>query len=477
MKKIVLSISLLLAGVSPALALSDAGIPTKVPTTWGTSAPGGNITCPMPIPSQIGITPGRASWTDGFPPVTFLPAGIPPYGQDFNGVLCQLSQWTRWQNAGAAIPYDATFQTAVGGYPRNAVIGSLVNSFFWLSTADNNTSDPETGGANWQDLYLTANGATWAGTASGVGNAQTLTLHGWLFNMTGVPVQFFPVAANTGSATLQINGVGSPITIKKRTINGLVALTGGELNPTQATTADFDGTVFEISPPPILSSNIIQITASGTYTPTSGTVYDEVKCRGGGGAGGGASATGASQGAAGGGGGSGGEAFGIFPIASLLPNVSVTIGAGGVGSSGATGGSGGSTFFGSLLAAGGAAGGGGSGTIGSNTIAIASAGAAGLSTGNTPPIVQYSGQPGLNGFIFNLSGSPTAVGGGGAPGLEGLGGAPPFVVASGGGAGSAAIPGTGAGGGGAVNLPSQASPQPGGAGGSGVCIVQEFLER
>jgi len=94
------SIFALLAAValfpSAAFALSDASSPTKIPTYWGQSAPSGDITCPIPIPSQIPFSAGRASWTDGFPPDTFNPiasGGIPPSGKDFNGALCQISQW------------------------------------------------------------------------------------------------------------------------------------------------------------------------------------------------------------------------------------------------------------------------------------------------------------------------------------------------------------------------------------------------
>jgi hypothetical protein len=155
MKKVIPLVSGLLSiFCGPALALDAASIPTKIPTYWASSAPGANVTCPMPIPSQISIAGGRASWTDGFPPVTFLPAaggGIPPFGQDFNGVLCQISQWVRWFNAGGAIPYDPTFQSAINGYPNGAVVESGVTpGIFWQSSVDNNTSDPDTGGANWR---------------------------------------------------------------------------------------------------------------------------------------------------------------------------------------------------------------------------------------------------------------------------------------------------------------------------------------
>ncbi len=152
-RRIFLAVTFVAASCGTAFALSDSSIPTKIPTYWGASAPGANNTCPIPIPSQIGSAPGRASWSDGFPPLTFSPiasGGIPPSGADFNGALCQISQWIRWSNAGAPIFYDATFSAAIGGYPNGAVISQAANSACrWISTVDNNLSDPDTGGANW----------------------------------------------------------------------------------------------------------------------------------------------------------------------------------------------------------------------------------------------------------------------------------------------------------------------------------------
>ena len=47
----------------------------------------------VPVPSQIGITAGAASYTDGFPPLTMTPVaagGVPPSGLDMNGHLTSL---------------------------------------------------------------------------------------------------------------------------------------------------------------------------------------------------------------------------------------------------------------------------------------------------------------------------------------------------------------------------------------------------
>lgn len=127
-------------------------IPAKFPIPFANGAGAGYVRT-VPTASQIGITPGAASLTDGFPPVCFQPVGaggIPPSGQDFNGLLSLVTAWTRWTSAGAPIYYDPTFATAISGYPKGAVVQSTgtVGSF-WLCTVENNTTNPDTGGAGW----------------------------------------------------------------------------------------------------------------------------------------------------------------------------------------------------------------------------------------------------------------------------------------------------------------------------------------
>ena len=56
-------------------------IPVKVSTVWAANA-SGTYVHQVPIPSQQGVTPGAASFTDGFPPLTFVAGvagGIPPF--------------------------------------------------------------------------------------------------------------------------------------------------------------------------------------------------------------------------------------------------------------------------------------------------------------------------------------------------------------------------------------------------------------
>lgn len=135
-----------------AMALEQSSTPTKFPIWWGYAA-GSNFIRNIPVPSQIGIQNCAASLTDGFPALTFTPVGsggCPPFGADFNGILRQITQWSQWQAAGNPVIYDSAFSSSIGGYPKGAtLVSASVPGCFWVSTVDNNASDPDTGGSNW----------------------------------------------------------------------------------------------------------------------------------------------------------------------------------------------------------------------------------------------------------------------------------------------------------------------------------------
>ncbi|WP_250534937.1 hypothetical protein [Caballeronia sp. AZ10_KS36] len=87
------------------MRLTDSPPPVTVPFAQNGSRNG------IPVPSQVSVTKGAASFTDGFPPLTMtspLKGGIPPLGQDMNGILFVLSQIARWLMAGGSLAYDAT---------------------------------------------------------------------------------------------------------------------------------------------------------------------------------------------------------------------------------------------------------------------------------------------------------------------------------------------------------------------------------
>lgn len=187
-----------------------SSIPVKFPIPWGNSATSGYIR-PIPVASQILITPGAASLTDGFPPLNLTPessGGIPPFGQDENGILNQITAWSRWQNAGGPVQYDSTFSTSIGGYPQGALLTAASGVAYWVSTADNNTTNPDAGGAGWQAV---AYGTTYAGNPNGhvAGIASTVNglTQSFLWDTTNKVLWLCVTTGSTSTAVwVQIGG-------------------------------------------------------------------------------------------------------------------------------------------------------------------------------------------------------------------------------------------------------------------------------
>lgn len=114
----------------------------------------------IPVASQIGITNGAASYTDGFVPLNMTPiasGGVPPYGQDFNGILNALSKAIQWEQAGFFYPFQSSFSTAIGGYPQGTIVLRSDGLGAWLSVADNNTGNPDAAGGATNWLAIRAN--------------------------------------------------------------------------------------------------------------------------------------------------------------------------------------------------------------------------------------------------------------------------------------------------------------------------------
>ena len=131
--------------------MQSSNIPSKIPLPFAYSASGSYINT-IPTASQIGIVNGKASLTDGFPPLTFSPisaGGVPPFGADFNGILNEITSIQQWQEAGGFFPFDATFATTIGGYPKGAILQSSTFNGLWVSTIENNSNNPDTTGTGW----------------------------------------------------------------------------------------------------------------------------------------------------------------------------------------------------------------------------------------------------------------------------------------------------------------------------------------
>lgn len=102
-----------------------------------------------------------ASYNNGFPDVTMLnesAGGIPPKGQDFNQILYELAAAARWADAGGVRQYDATFSTSIGGYPKYTRLIGNDGVTEYISTVDDNTTDPDStsssGWTNYTNLFM-----------------------------------------------------------------------------------------------------------------------------------------------------------------------------------------------------------------------------------------------------------------------------------------------------------------------------------
>ena len=100
------------------------------------------------IPSDpIVAEPQRASFKQGFPSITTIPlvaGGIPPEGQDFNGILRDITQHVVHQNKGGMYKFEADV-VAAGGYPKGAVLSANDGLSLWVSLVDDNVEDFNTG--------------------------------------------------------------------------------------------------------------------------------------------------------------------------------------------------------------------------------------------------------------------------------------------------------------------------------------------
>jgi hypothetical protein len=216
----------------------------------------------------------------------------------------------------------------------------------------------------------------------------------------------------------------------------------------------------------ILSQTFQPFTANGTYTPTTGMVFCQVRAVGGGGGGGGSTgATSTARGAGGGQGGGYAEAW--LTAADIGASKAVTIGTAGSGGTGANAGTaGGDTSLGSLVVAKGGAGGGfnnGSSSWGPGGFATT----AGTGNFSRPG---FKGHRGIT--VEAAAGHGMGGDGGGSEfGVGGDGGSATSATSS---ANGGAGVGSGAGGGGGA-CRGNGSNSTGGAGTVGYMIIREFL--
>lgn len=104
------------------------------------------------IPQTASSVTGRAGFDRGFPAINMTPkeeGGIPPFGQDFNGIFYEITKILRYMQAGGQPTFDADFASAIGGYPAGAILSSDDGASLFRSVVDGNVTNPNLGGEGW----------------------------------------------------------------------------------------------------------------------------------------------------------------------------------------------------------------------------------------------------------------------------------------------------------------------------------------
>lgn len=206
--------------------------PDLIPMPFAENATPGTI---EPIEATTPTVPQDATWSTGFPQVTMQPlasGGIPPRGQNFNGVLNALSQHIFYTQGGGQYKWSADH----GPYSIGDVLQSDDGLRSYVSVVDNNTDNFNTNPASIGGSWLPWSGGAASELVSGLvkiattaqaqaltddtkaltpaklaaafgGSNQGLTANGYQKIPGGLIVQWgsFTAAAATGTVTLPIS--------------------------------------------------------------------------------------------------------------------------------------------------------------------------------------------------------------------------------------------------------------------------------
>ena len=127
--------------------------PGKIITPWAESG------LKNTIPPAANPATGRAGFDQGFSAINMTAkeaGGIPPFGQDFNGIFYEVTNILRYMQAGGRPTFSAALAANIGGYPRGAIVLGDNGVAVYTNRLDGNASNPNSGGSGWarEDLIL-----------------------------------------------------------------------------------------------------------------------------------------------------------------------------------------------------------------------------------------------------------------------------------------------------------------------------------
>lgn len=243
--------------------MSGAALPPVIPEPFASFADPGSITI---IPDTTS-TAGRASYHIGFPPLTMTPiagGGVPPFGQDVNGILFAATAHNFYVQSGQLFLYNSAVASSLGGYAVGTILGSTDLKTVWFNTTDANFSNPDNNSAaGWVSLFSTGfqpftglTGGTLTLTPTQAAR-KVITLSGTLIANQAVVL---PAWVAPAGRWLIVNNTTGAFTLTVRTAGGTgVAIPQGGLSfPVEVYG---DGTnIYSVTP----ASALIPVSQSGT---------------------------------------------------------------------------------------------------------------------------------------------------------------------------------------------------------------------
>lgn len=273
-----------------------------IPIPIASQAASGNVAT---IPTaQATAGDGRVSIDLGYPPecaISVAAGGKYPEMQDANGVYNLLSSAIRSIQAWGVLPFNASFATGIGGYPKYAVCVDSSGDF-WVSTADANTTVPGTTGATWQSLFNGYATEAWANglfatitqlqaEASARASADTqlqanITSEASARANADTALQANitqETAARVAADALNAKLTGGNAFTGSQTVAGSVTATGGQLLATQSSDATMRAVLYassavaqfalqSISGSTSSTLGYLNISSAGVVTTSLGTV-------------------------------------------------------------------------------------------------------------------------------------------------------------------------------------------------------------
>ena len=124
------------------MALNASYIFKKI-WSWSNTA-----NAPLPPDTQAVPNSGRTSLALGFPPEcskSIAEGGVPPYGQDVNGILRQITANLEWYSRGGQFAWDAS-----RSYDTPAIV--FYNGAFYMALKSSTSQTPSTNSDYWRKI-------------------------------------------------------------------------------------------------------------------------------------------------------------------------------------------------------------------------------------------------------------------------------------------------------------------------------------